>query len=109
MLHCALFATGPGIYFVLTGFLVGAVYMLGELPNSFLKRRIGIPESGRGSGLLGFFFLGVDHIDSVLVATVAIYFIEHPPVQQLLLFFCAGILAHSAVNIFLQHYGYKSF
>jgi hypothetical protein len=46
----------------------GLGYALGELPNSFLKRRIDITPGKTGSGLLGGFFFLLDQADSVLAA-----------------------------------------
>jgi CDP-diacylglycerol--serine O-phosphatidyltransferase len=52
------------------GFLAGLGYMLGELPNSFLKRRLGIapgatPERGRQ------FFVLLDQLDSGIGVALA--------------------------------------
>jgi hypothetical protein len=45
----------------------GLGYVLGELPNSFLKRRAGISPGVHGRGLVGAFFFTLDQCDSVLV------------------------------------------
>lgn len=50
----------------LVGAVLGAGYVLGELPNSFLKRQARIPPGTHGQGVLGRFFTAVDHVDSVL-------------------------------------------
>lgn len=52
---------------VLTGLLVGAAAMLGELPNSFIKRRIDIAPGTVGKGgILNLFFYIFDQIDYLL-------------------------------------------
>jgi CDP-diglyceride synthetase len=48
----------------------GLGYVLGELPNSFAKRRLGIAPGLHGRGLAGRLFLLLDHCDSVLAALV---------------------------------------
>jgi hypothetical protein len=47
---------------------LGFGYALGELPNSFLKRRLAITPGKMGAGLVGGFFFLLDQADSVLAA-----------------------------------------
>ena len=83
--------------------MVAFAYMLGELPNSFVKRRLGVAPGVSGRGAAGLVFSLVDHSDSVLAAAAAIYMLEHPPLSQLVLFIGAGVAAHIAVNAVLRH------
>ena len=46
----------------------GLGYALGELPNSFAKRRLAITPGRMGAGLLGALFFLLDQADSVLAA-----------------------------------------
>ncbi len=46
----------------------GLGYALGELPNSFAKRRLAITPGRTGAGLLGGFFFFLDQADSVIAA-----------------------------------------
>lgn len=48
--------------------LLGLGYVLGELPNSFLKRRVGIAPGLQGRGGRGRFFFALDQSDSVIAA-----------------------------------------
>ena len=48
---------------IFLGFLIGAVAMLGELPNSFLKRQIDIAPGATTDGILSLFFYIFDQID----------------------------------------------
>lgn len=48
--------------------VLGLGYALGELPNSFLKRRLGIGAGNTSSGLVGAFFFVFDQADSVVFA-----------------------------------------
>ena len=59
---------------ILIGALLGLVYMLFELPNSWLKRRLGI-KSGREAKKNAFFFKLLDKMDSALGVSLASKFI----------------------------------
>ena len=48
------------------GFLLGAAAMLGELPNSALKRQLGIAPGSAGHGIKGVVFYVLDQIDMLL-------------------------------------------
>jgi CDP-archaeol synthase len=48
------------------GFAVGAAAMLGELPNSLLKRQLSIPPGTTGGGALGAVFYVLDQIDMLV-------------------------------------------
>ena len=52
------------------GFLVGAVAMLAELPNSFMKRQLGIASGQAGRGILRVVFYVTDQVDVLLGAWV---------------------------------------
>src|SRR5258707_631877 len=56
-----------GGYFLVNAVL-GLGYVLGELPNSFVKRRIGIVPGKTSSGVVGGIFFLVDQADSVVFA-----------------------------------------
>jgi CDP-diglyceride synthetase len=52
----------------LLGFLVGMAAMVAELPNSFLKRRIGVGPGQASQGLLGAVLYVLDQVDILLGA-----------------------------------------
>jgi phosphatidylserine synthase len=60
------------------GGLVGLSYVLFELPNSFLKRRMGA-EPGETPERLGPLFVLLDQSDSALGVAVMSYFVLHAP------------------------------
>jgi hypothetical protein len=60
-------AGGSAAGYAAVSAVLGLGYVLGELPNSFAKRRLGIDAGLRGRGALGRLFAGVDQVDSVLV------------------------------------------
>lgn len=92
---------------VLLGLLLGISYMVGELPNSFLKRQAGVPESRSGLGIRGLFFSIFDHADSMLFASIALYLLEKPSFRSVAVFFLSGVMMHVFVNMLLRARGYK--
>jgi hypothetical protein len=61
----------------LDGMVYGAGYSLGELPNSFAKRRLGIGEGQKGGGRAGRFFLFLDQVDGVagILLSMCIFYV----------------------------------
>lgn len=57
------------------GLLVGFIFNLSELPNSFIKRRLDIPPGDENSKL--FYF--IDHMDSTYGVLILWYFYFHFP------------------------------
>jgi len=57
---------------VLVGSLLGLASWIGELPNSFIKRRIGIPPGERLQSPAGLVFSIVDQADWVPIAALLI-------------------------------------
>lgn len=52
----------------LLGFVVGAAAMSAELPNSFLKRQLGVAPGQAGQGLLGATLYVIDQVDLLVGA-----------------------------------------
>lgn len=59
------------------GLALGFGMILGELPNSFLKRQIGIGAGKQSVGFLGFFFRFYDQIDLLVGAWLLMFFVPH--------------------------------
>lgn len=59
------------------GLLVGFIFNLAELPNSFIKRRLNIPPGDENNRL--FYF--VDHMDSTYGVLILWYFYFHFPLH----------------------------
>ena len=91
----------------LFGLLIGGAYMLAELPNSFLKRRLNIHEGARGKGWVGSCFAFFDHADSVLGAAIALFFLVHLDYATLAAFSVFGILLHHVIERLLHALGYR--
>ena len=62
------------------GFLVGFIFNLSELPNSFIKRRLNIPPGDENNKL--FYF--IDHMDSTYGVLILWYFYFHFPLHFIL-------------------------
>jgi hypothetical protein len=62
------------------GLLVGLIFNLSELPNSFVKRRLDIPPGDENSKL--FYF--IDHMDSTYGVLILWYFYFHFPLHFIL-------------------------
>jgi len=92
-------------------FIVGAItglgYMAGELPNSFLKRRYGVPESGLATGRIQKLFFITDHTDSVLGALLFLYLIESVTIQTIIILFFSGTMLHVFLDLLLRKFSYK--
>lgn len=92
-------------------FIVGAItglgYMAGELPNSFLKRRAGVPESGVTTGRIQKLFFITDHTDSVLGALLFLYLIESVTIQTIIILFFSGTILHVFLDLLLRKFSYK--
>jgi len=89
------------------GLLLGAGYVLGELPNSLLKRRLGIAPGARAEGMQGTIFGIFDHIDSVTGALLAVAFLYAASPMLLLALFLCGTVLHVTVDTYLHRSGYK--
>lgn len=95
-------------YFVL-GCWAGLGFMLGELPNSFVKRQAdispgGFPKSAAGR-VLGFV---VDRSDSVLGALIALSLAVNVPWPAWAAILLAGPLVHWLFNVLLVLLGVKT-
>lgn len=89
------------------GALLGLGYILGELPNSFLKRQMGIPEGRVRKGAAAIFQYLIDQMDSVVgvTATAAVlYGLSWESVVFLLLI---GTSVHIIIDVLAHEFGWK--
>jgi len=85
---------------VITGLAIGCAYCLGELANSFVKRRLGIrsSESARRSpGLQKF----IDLADGIVVAVLAYVLLGVPPLLALAAG-GIGIAVHAGTDVLMR-------
>lgn len=88
-------------YNVWIGFLFGLAYMLLELPNSFVKRRLGIePGKTRRSGIGAVFFV-IDQIDSLIGVMAVIYAFSDISFGKYLGYIALGGMTHIGINLVL--------
>ena len=93
-------APTPG-WNALTGGLLGLAYGLFELPNSFLKRRVGITPGKTAQGGWAWFFVVLDQIDSVIGCALVFALLAPVGVGMSLGIIVVGGLTHVALNLLL--------
>lgn len=89
------------------GAVWGVGYVLFELPNSYLKRRLDIAAGMAGRGMLGQLFAFVDQADSVLGCIVFMCFFYSPTLSDMLYLFVVGTGMHLLINVLLFVAGLK--
>lgn len=93
----------------LVGLIAGSGYVLGELPNSFIKRQLDIKPGEMASGRLSKPLLFVvDQVDSVIGVLVALSLFYYVSPLQWLLVLVLGFVVHYAFNVLLYWIGFKS-
>lgn len=91
----------------IVGALTGLGYMAGELPNSFLKRQLGVKESGIATGRLKKLLSVADHTDSVAGALLFLFLIEPVTPQTIVMLFISGTTLHVFIDALLHKFSYK--
>jgi len=81
----------------LMGAILGFIYALGELPNSYIKRRIGI-KSGRYSQKMRWLQVLADKMDSLLLLAVVYYFLVDITVRDLGVLVCLSFILHLSAS-----------
>ena len=88
-------------YNLLLGFLFGFIYMLFELPNSFIKRRIDIKPGETKKSLIGYLFLVIDQIDSLIGVMLVIYIFSNISFAKYIGYVALGGVTHLVINVIL--------
>ena len=86
----------------LTGALQGLAYSLFELPNSFLKRRVGITPGKRHGGAWTVLFVVLDQIDSVVGCALLVLVFAPVGWAFVLVTILVGGITHIALNMLLH-------
>jgi len=76
------------------GALLGCGYILGELPNSFVKRQLNIAPGALGSGALGRTFWVVDQVDSLAGMLLCIWPVWQPAPAAIAILVVVMLVAH---------------
>ena len=80
------------------GAVFGLTYVICELPNSFVKRRIGIQAGKTEHGFKGVLFFIIDQIDSLLGVVLILAILVGLTVPQYIQYIILGALTHIALN-----------
>ncbi len=91
------------LFNICAGAFLGFAYMLFELPNSFIKRRLSIQAGKAGKGFKGIVFFIVDRFDSVTGVALALYLLGSFSPLRAVLYVLVGALTHISVNVILLH------
>jgi CDP-2,3-bis-(O-geranylgeranyl)-sn-glycerol synthase len=78
----------------LVGMLLGLGFVFGELPNSFIKRQLGVAPGAHG----GLIHAVIDQLDSVIGALIALSLVWVPPLRVWVIATALGAGLHIAVN-----------
>ncbi len=91
----------------LTGGLLGLAYGLLELPNSWLKRRVGITPGHTHAGAWRPLFVVLDQIDSVVGCAVVLALLAPVSGAMFVAIIALGGLTHLVLNLLLYAVGLR--
>ena len=80
------------------GFSLGLAYVLFELPNSFIKRRLDIKPGKHANNQLRWLFIIIDQIDSLLGCTIVLAALIPMTLGRYTAFVLLGGISHLAIN-----------
>ena len=87
----------PGL--ALVGLCVGAAAMAAELPNSFLKRRLGIAPGSQASGARGVAFHVLDQVDMAFGAWAVLVWLVTPTWARLAGSLATVYVGHQLISV----------
>jgi hypothetical protein len=90
------------------GLLAGAGYIAGELPNSFVKRRLGVAAGATADGGLGAVLWTVDQVDSLAGVLVFLLPLWTAPLSVVLALFAVALVLHPLVAFIMLGLGLKT-
>lgn len=88
-------------YNMLVGVLFGLTYMILELPNSFVKRRLDIEPGKTKNSVMGAMFFVIDQIDSLIGVMAVIYVMSDISFWKYLGYVALGGITHIVINLIL--------
>ena len=83
------------------GLLTGFVYMISELPNSFIKRQLDIKPGKTASGIKGVLFFLIDQIDSLIGVMFLLFLFSDFSIIRYFLYLLLGAITHIIINLIL--------
>lgn len=93
---------------ILWGALLGAGYILGELPNSLIKRQFDIAPGAAGRGWLGPVFWVADQTDSLVGTIIAMSCVWTPPLATVAALIIVTLTVHPLVALVMVVLGLKN-
>jgi hypothetical protein len=87
-------------YDAIVGFGLGLAYILAELPNSYIKRRLGI-ANGEQSKKYKYLQYFTDKADSLMGVLLFYFLATFITFQTILVLFCLGLILHVGMSQFL--------
>jgi len=92
---------------LLWGALLGGGYVLGELPNSFVKRRLDIPPGAPARAALAALFWLVDQVDSLIGVLALMPLVWVPPLAIVGLLAAVTLCVHPTMALIMVALGLK--
>jgi hypothetical protein len=86
---------------------MGIAYLLGELPNSFVKRRLGIANGEHSKKYKGLQII-IDRADSLIAIFIYYYFVTEIPALDCLILFLSAMVIAFATSVILYWLKIKS-
>ena len=86
---------------LLVGVLLGFAYALFELPNSFIKRRLGITPGKPAQGITKVIFVFVDQADSIFGCALVVWIFYNLGIWKYIGFVVVGAFTHIIFNMLL--------
>ena len=87
---------------IVFGFFIGFAYMIFELPNSFIKRRLNIKPGQHGKGFTGKLFFVIDQFDSMIGVMLVLYLFTDISFLKMLGYIFVGAFTHLFINVVLR-------
>ena len=89
------------LFNVYIGSLLGFAYSVFELPNSFIKRRVGVLPGKTNQGLTKIFFVIFDQADSIVGCVLVVNLFYKLNNNLLILYILLGTFTHIVINVLL--------
>lgn len=108
----AVFRSGRSLndmpYEGLYGASLGLAYVLAELPNSFIKRRLDIAPGKNATGIKGILFTVIDQADSIIGGAIVISIYTPMSAYRFWQLVLVASAIHYAINVLLYFVRLKS-
>ena len=98
----------PGWWLYCFGAVLGLAYVVFELPNSFIKRRINIPPGKNIKGIKGVFFTVIDQVDSLIGCVTAMSLFTEMSFGEFCFVVLVCSMVHYLINILMYFVKLKS-